>query len=76
MKTIASLDPIAALDEFFLAKLQDMMIANLPVKRDELPSIAACLEEYNKLDERSQLSVKAGLNQENLKEFHDVMRTM
>jgi hypothetical protein len=76
MKVSSKRDPIANLNENFLSKLQEVLIENLPVDREELTTIEACLETYVKHEEKLQSMVKASVNMENFKKIHEVMKEM
>lgn len=76
MKIVAKRDPIASLNENFLKKLQDVMVENLPVKRGELATIAACLQAYVKHDEEMKVMVKSTVALENFRKVNNVMKEM
>jgi hypothetical protein len=76
MKISSKRDPIANLNENFLSKLQEVLLENLPVEREELTTIEACLETYVKHEEKMQSMVNASVNMENFKKIHEVMKEM
>lgn len=76
MKMIANRNPVKSLNDFLLKKLQDLLIENLPVTRDELPSIASCLQAFVKFDENMQKMVKSSVAQENLSDLHALIKLM
>lgn len=76
MKVVASRDPVASLSRFFLKKLQDLLTESLPVNRNELTTIAACLQEYARFDEMMLKTIKQSVSQEFLSQFHDTMNEM
>lgn len=76
MKIISKRDPVAALNENFLTKLQEILMENLSVERDEIPTIEACLEVYVKHEEKLQAMVTSSVKLENFKRINEIMKEM
>jgi hypothetical protein len=76
MKIVSKRDPVASLNENFLGKLQDVMIENLQMKREELSTIAACLQAYVKYEEEIKVMVKSTVSLENFRKVNDVLKEM
>lgn len=76
MKMIAKCDPKKSLNDFLLKKLQDLLIDNLEVAREELPTIASCLHAYVRFEENLHKMVKTSVSQENLSALHALIKEM
>lgn len=76
MKNISKRDPIASLNENFLIRLQDVLVENLHVGREEIPTIEACLEAFVRHEEKMQTMISSNVNLENFKKIHEVMKQM
>ena len=76
MKVIAKRDPVATMAELFLKKLQDLIMKFMPLRREQLPNIPACLEEYVRHNEETNAMIKSCVDQTNLKKFHDLISEM
>lgn len=76
MKIAVKRDPDAALNEFILKKLQDLVIEKLGLKREQLPTVVECLEELVRHHDNIASMVKASVNEENPSELAEVMQEM
>jgi hypothetical protein len=76
MKIIAKRDPIANVQKNFLAKLQEVLLENLPIGRGDVTTIEACLATYVKHEEKIQSITTASANLENFKKIHDAIKEM
>lgn len=76
MKSVANSNPVASLHEFYLKKLQDLLSENLSINRDELKTIAVCLQEFVKHDEINLRIIKQNVDQELLSQLHEEMTKM
>lgn len=76
MKSVAKRDPVASLNENFLNQLQDVMTENLPVNKEDLPTITTCLQTYLKHEESIKLMVNSTVALENFRKVDEVLKTM
>jgi adenylosuccinate lyase len=76
MKIISKRNPKASLSEFFLKRIQDILVNYLSVKKEEIASVLQCLQEYVKHEENMQAMIKASLRQENLHKIVEVMNQL
>ena len=76
MKIIGNRDPVATLNANFLATLQNVLLENLPLERDEIQTLEACLEAYVKHEERIQILTQSSVKQENFKKIDEVLKQM
>lgn len=76
MKIIGNRNPVVTLNANFLATLQDVLMENLSLERDEIQTVEACLEAYVKHEERIQTLTQSSVKQENLKKINEVLKQM
>lgn len=76
LKALNRRDPAVALNENFLSKLQDILVENLLVSREEVTTIEACLATYVKHEEKMQSMVSSCANLENFKKVQEAMKEM
>lgn len=76
MKLVAKRDPALSINENILNKLQDAMVENLQMKRQDLPTITSCIQAYVKHEESFQVMVKTTVALDNFKKFNDVFKEM
>lgn len=76
MKNHAKRDPKGARDEILLKKLQDLITEHLPVKKNQLPTVDACVKELLKFQEHNRMVVRSSISQENLMNVYSRMKQM
>lgn len=76
MKFVAKRDPMALLNANFLTQLQNVLVSNLPVTREDLPTIAACLQIYLNYEDSMKTMLKSAVSQENFTKVNQVLKEM